>query len=319
MDSLHQLRNYQPLLALGEGSALYGWVSSRLHSDSSDEELWHIGGDISISVAGACRQLGRYKQSDSWLKRARSHFSRCTNAEPFVARVEFGRLACQHDLNRPDEVLAALPAVRSVFAKYELPEDQLKCVFLEGQALKSLGRHVEALELFRRTYESACAMHEPLFTGLALIALGEVTAQLGESERGFELLQEAIPYISISKSPIGFANLHAVAAEILKNEGDLVRSSTEYRGAVEIYDSAGMAAKAAYMRLLRSDTLLADGRENEAIAELINALLVIEQEGSALEEFAAVALLQESLRRRKVDPKVASQLRNWLLTTRELR
>ena len=57
------------------------------------------------------------------------------------------------------------------------------------------------------------------------------------------------------------------------------------------------------------------GSPREAEWELLAALPTINEQQMVPEGFAAVALLQESVRRRKTDPKALAELREYLQAT----
>jgi len=203
----------------------------------------------------------------------------------------------------------------SVFRGYGLADDLAKSDFLEANALKTLGRQSEALARFEKVHARVNTSENPLLAGLALISIGELQAQAGDPTGAFETLARAMPHIRAADAPMGLGQVHGITAEILKNEGDLANAAREYGKAASIYEAAGMSGSEAYSRLLRADVLLTSGRDEEAIAELVRALPVMEREGRDVEEFAAVALLSEALRRSNVDSKTITNLRTWLIGT----
>ena len=315
-DLLHDLRNRRPLIAAREGSLTYQWIVSD-PARLTAEETQYLAGDLAYSVAGSHRQLGHFRLHEQWLRYAQAHFVRSVVPEPLLARLEWSRLAGCHSLNRPEKALEGLPAVREVFRRYDLAEDELKCAFLEANAFKSMHRQEEALELFDRITKSELLHRNPLIAALTLISMGELHAQLGNPQSGVHFLAESQHYVREADSPLSYGQIHGVTAEILKNEGEIASSIEEYGKAIEIYKSAGMAGQETYIRLLRADALLAASREDEAIQDLLCALPVIEREDRGLEEWAATALLKESLRRKRIDSATVDQVRRWHLASRE--
>jgi hypothetical protein len=66
------------------------------------------------------------------------------------------------------------------------------------------------------------------------------------------------------------------------------------------------------MSLVIAESLLALGRDREAEWEILSALPTIDEEKMVPEGFAAVALLRESVQRRKTDPNALRELREHL-------
>jgi len=73
-----------------------------------------------------------------------------------------------------------------------------------------------------------------------------------------------------------------------------------------------MATREAYLRIVLAEALLQGGRSAEAELELRTALPTIEREKMVPEGVAAIALLRESVRQRKTDPKALSAVREYL-------
>jgi hypothetical protein len=61
-----------------------------------------------------------------------------------------------------------------------------------------------------------------------------------------------------------------------------------------------------------AQTLLEAGQPREAEWQILAALPTIDEEKMVPEGFAAVALLRESVRQRKTDPKALLELREYL-------
>ncbi len=307
--ALEKSRNTQPVLALREATLTYRWLLARLRASDAPEEMSYFAGELAYSAAGCCRQLGYFREHDYWLEVARAHFSDTHNPEPMLTRLEWSRLVAVYDRHRGDEILDQIPAVTATFRRYGMEVDEIRSIFLEANVLKAVGRGFEALQRFELVESAAAIADDPLLHGLSLVALGELAALSGEPQRGFQLLKVAMPFIQKAGAPLGFGALHSVTAEVLRNEGELEAASREYGEAVTVYETAKMSFQEAYLRLLRSDTLLALGREDEAVSELTAALPVIVREGASLDSVAAIALLKESLRRKKVDPRAVAKLR----------
>ncbi len=98
----------------------------------------------------------------------------------------------------------------------------------------------------------------------------------------------------------------------LKNsetQGCLSAAIDRYRSAIKTYSDKGFSVRESYLRVLLSETLIADGRQAEAAAELVAALPAIERESLRQESIAAIALLREALKRSRPDYEALSTLR----------
>lgn len=308
--------NTQPALAVHEAVLMYEWLTSQLNTSSVSEEIRYFAGDVAYYAAACFRHLGRFRAHDSWLDLAQAHFANTSYAEPLLARVKWCRLVALYDLHRSNEILGEIPSLTATFRRCGMEVDELKSIFLEASALKFVGRRSEALQRFEVVRSASATAADPLLLGMTVLALGELAGQFGEPERALGILQEALPYLQESGSPVGLGGMHSVTAEVLRNEGQLDAAAREYGKATEVYRAAGLSFQEAYMRVLRSDTLLASGRDDEAVEELAAALPVIAREGAMVDSVAALALLKESLRRKRADPRAIARLRESLASMR---
>ncbi len=100
--------------------------------------------------------------------------------------------------------------------------------------------------------------------------------------------------------------------ETLRELGRLSDAIPAYRAAIEDLVTLGMATRAAYFRVLLAELLIQASKPREAEWELLAALPTIDEQKMVPEGFAAVALLRESVRQRKTDPKALVELREYL-------
>ena len=112
--------------------------------------------------------------------------------------------------------------------------------------------------------------------------------------------------------PWALADFDAVVAEKFRDEGCLSAAIDRYRSAIKTYSDKGFSVRESYLRVLLSETLIADGRQAEAAAELVAALPAIERESLRQESIAAMALLREALKRSRPDYEALSTLRAQL-------
>ena len=108
------------------------------------------------------------------------------------------------------------------------------------------------------------------------------------------------------------ADLKMYLGGLLRDRGNAASGAASFRSALEDCLEMGMATRAAYLRVVLAETLLALGRPREAEWEILQALPTIEEQKMVPEGFAAVALLRESVKQRKADPNALRELREHL-------
>ena len=121
-----------------------------------------------------------------------------------------------------------------------------------------------------------------------------------------------MPLLKSASRFSALADLKMMVGGTLKQRGHLASALEAYRDAIKDYQGLGMSTRAAYLRLVSAEVLLEVGKAREAEWEILAALPTIDQEKMVPEGFAAVALLRESVRQRKTDPKALLELREYL-------
>ena len=189
-------------------------------------------------------------------------------------------------------------------------EDLAKCFFLEAMSLKTLGRLDEAAHRFE-TLASAESTSAAL-RGLALVNLGNLYSNQELFDRALGAYGKARPLLEASKRLSTLADLKVMFGETLRAMGRVADALDAYREAIADHVSLGMVTRAAYLRVALAEALLEANKPREAEWELLTALPTIHDQKMVPEGFAAVALLKESVRLRKTDPKSLLELRQYL-------
>jgi tetratricopeptide (TPR) repeat protein len=301
--------NPSPAEAILEAMAVRDWVSQNPSCVGPKEDLDNFLAELELIVAGGAKHCGRYQESRRWLDRVDRRCHTIAFPEKLRARCAFLRLSISFELHKYDEVMQGLPAVKLAFEYMEMANFVARCSYLEATSLKELGRDNEALEIFRTLIESAAAQGEPWLRALAHVSMAELEGREGQYAAASVMLARAWDCVRDSKVPYAVAHFHGIKGEVLRDQGLLPEAVDSYRAAVASYAAARMDSMAAYVRIVLSETLLAAGRDNEATAEIIAALPAIEELELVQEGVAAVALLRESLLRKKADPAALRALR----------
>lgn len=304
-------RDTEPLRAKDLASALYGHLSKRSVPDSEADVVTYLRGDLALSIGVACRLLGKWRESEAWFTSAERRFSNSGDAELSLAMVSYGRLGLEYDRDNYRAAYAGFRRLGALFQLHGATFDRLKCETASGISLKSLGEVEQAhLVLSQLLLEPDLARHpcEPF----VLVNLAETAVKIGKLEDARSYLQRACASLARRPRPMvsGFAKI--VIGDILRKEGFLKEAVEVFREGVKDFAKVGAPAWVGYQRLILADTLIALGRSEEGELEILAALPSIEELELIPQGLAAVALLRESVRRRKPDPQALRELRELL-------
>jgi thioredoxin-like negative regulator of GroEL len=120
-----------------------------------------------------------------------------------------------------------------------------------------------------------------------------------------------------SRQLTGLANVNSIIASGYRAQGKLAEAIGTFRASKGIYAYLGMKTHEAYIEVLIAETYLAMGCHREAEREILKALPSIEEQGMITDAVAAVSILREAVRRRKLDPQVLREVterlrpKNW--------
>ncbi|HKD19950.1 MAG TPA: hypothetical protein VKG23_19010, partial [Thermoanaerobaculia bacterium] len=228
---------------------------------------------------------------------------------PLIARVELSVAAALHTRSCSAEALARVPRLLKTFGAFDMKDELRKCQFLEGVALKDVGRRTDAIAKLTTLLTGACVADDPLVYGLALAQLGEAQASEGALEDAARSFARAIPLIEEANAAWAIADCKAMLGEILRDQGNVESAIPLYRSAVQLKLSRRLDGAAAYLRIVLAEALMISGREEEGAEEILAALPILGREGLAPAATAALRLLHESARRREADPDAVRRLR----------
>jgi tetratricopeptide (TPR) repeat protein len=309
--TLEKERNTRPQEVLAGALKIFEWLASALEAPGVAEDLVFFAGDVAYSAAVCFRHLGQFRAHDRWLDVAAKLFMRTGLPDPYLTRIKWSNLVARYDRHEYD-VYSAIPPLTAAFHGYGMTDDERRSIFFEAHALKTLGRFRESRLKFESAKRSAEIAGDARMLGSSLVGIAENMAQLGEPAAAMRMLEIAAGVLTRGRMPMALASLHGVAGEVLKNEGNLNGAISEYQKSIATYEKAGCSFQVAYMQLVLADTLVAAGREAEAIRVLAEAFPVIEREGAEVDAVAAIGLLRESLRRQIAISRMPPWLRDYL-------
>ena len=304
--------NKNPSLVSREAIGIHAWLTAREQQFFLFDERDYSLGESALLAGASLRLLGARDDCERWFDRADASFRHTVAPAPLLARVAFQRLSLRFDLLRYDDVLELLPSVALTFSKLGMAVELAKCRFLEAMALKQTGHTAQAADRLDEVVANAGGALKPAFVGLALVNLGDLRSADGQFAKALEAYREATLVLERANQRFALADLKIAVGSTLRTMGLIAPALAAYREAADQHTELGMLTRAAYARVVLADALLEAGKPREAEWQLMAALPTIDEQKMVPEGFAAVALLKESVRQRKTNPKALLELRDYL-------
>ena len=292
-------------------AALYDRISACASVGLFDEKDYFLG-ETALIAGQAFRQLGHRDDAERWLDRADACFRHTLNPGPSLANVTYARLALKYEMRRYQEVVELVPSLSRSYERLGMAAEASKTRFLLAASLKLVGRQAEAYNLLELLRAEEAVRAEPALLGQVLVEMGEYCATQSDFAAATSHFQEALPLLKGANRPIALANLKYVLGDAFRRQGNLTGAYAALKEALVDCRELGMTTYVAYLHILVAETLLAMDRPREAEWEILAALPTIDRETMAPEGIAAVALLHESVGRRKTDPKALQEVREHL-------
>jgi tetratricopeptide (TPR) repeat protein len=309
---LRSRRDLAPAVVESEATDAYRWVSRPSCKLGLFDERDYFLGEISLLAAAANRQLGNREEASRWLDRAEAGFRHTMNPGPGMAGVAYVRLALRYEMGRYDDVLELSPSLETSFAKLRMPLERMKCSLLRAMTLKQTGNHASAIALLGELCDESAFSVDPFLGARILAELGDSQQLEGHLDLAMKAFQGALSLLHGDEVSLAKADLKLYVGGIHKALGALADAAEAFREARRDYHTLGMRALVAYTHLVVAETLLEMKRDREAEWEISAALPAIDELQLAPEGFAAVALLRESISRRRPDTSALRTLRSQL-------
>jgi len=141
--------------------------------------------------------------------------------------------------------------------------------------------------------------------------LAQVYRILGNLPEALKLAQRALPLLQAQHNRVSLSKLKWAVGDILREHGNLIEAASAYREALAETEEIGTRNDSAEIYLALAEVLLDLGHYERAEQQIRAALPIIEEEKMVPEGYAALALLQESLRRRKIDRQALRNLHGY--------
>jgi tetratricopeptide (TPR) repeat protein len=294
-----------------ESEFFYGFLETPRRPIGAFDEREYFLGELALLAGTACRFLFYRDEARRWLDRAEVNLVMTANCSAHVARLSYQRLALAAEERRFEDVLEFGPRWSENFQNLGLPEEALKCRFLEAASLRELGRMAEAIEVYRDICREAERIESVRLLGQAANGLAQLYRVVGDLNEAMTYARKALPLLQELDNRINLAKLRWCVGDILREQGKKSEALQAYRAALEECDDLGMRGDAAAIHLVIADLLLDVGHEAQAEWEVRAALPIIDEEQMVPEGIAALTLLRESLRRRRIDRQALRELHGY--------
>ena len=308
---LRQLLESKPLSVRDDAESLYRFLAEPKRPVGLFDEREYFLGELALLVGTATRMLALRDEACRWFDRAEANFRLTVNAVADWSRVAYQRLAMLLEKRQFDELLEDLPDLVNSFAKLDMAEDILKCRSLEGLSLMEMGELSRAGIVFESVRQEARRLGHERLVASAGVNLVHVFSQLGASEEALACAREVLPLLRKLDHRVAIAQVQAGIGSLLRARRQLTAALDAYESARAEYGELGMLADVAAMRLVIADLLMATGQEPLAVQEILTALPIIEEYKMVPEGKAALALLRESVREKRVDHQALRDLHGF--------
>ena len=305
-------RDLAPASVLQDANEIYQWISRPNCDLGLFDERDYLLGEMALIAGGVCRQLGKREEAFLWLDRAEAGFRHTMNPAPGLANVAYARIALRFEMGRYQDVLELTPSLEASFTKLRMEVEAVKCRLLLAMTLKQTGESVKALGLLAGLDEKPFLAANHFLRARILSEIGDLHQFEGRLDLAMEAFQEAVSLLDHETASPVQADLQLFVGGVLQAQGRHSDACDAFRASQRTYLALGMRAQVTYLHLVIAENLISLGRDREAEWEILAALPAIEDMKMAPEGLAAVALLRDSVRRRRTDSTALQQLRTHL-------
>jgi tetratricopeptide (TPR) repeat protein len=284
-----------------EAEFFFLFLESPERSIGDFDEREYFLGEFAL-VAGICsRLMSRREEASTWLDRAEAFFAQCAGASTLAVRVAYQRLALALEERRLEHVSELSTLWASNAVRLGMPEEALKCRLLGAIALTEADRAREATKLFEEIRQEARTIGSLKVEATAVNNLSHLYRSLDRLEDALSAARAALPLLTRLQTQVGLTKLRWYTGDLLRDQGKFGDAVETYREARQDAERVGLRGDVAAIHLVTAELLLDMGQDAQAEWEVRAALPIIDEEKMVPEGFAALSLLRESLRRRKLD------------------
>jgi tetratricopeptide (TPR) repeat protein len=305
---LLEISGVRPNFGFSLVSLLRSLLNSPVFYMGSLDDREHLKASVALIAGMTARHLGNCASAESHYDLAEASFRK--TADPTdLDRVKVERLANQYTRRDFRGVCQLSP---TVIGGLSLTRERVKAEMVTAQALVELSRFSEAEPILKSALSDQVTRNEPAFQARLLTTLGSALSGLGRESEATASFKAAGTVLTKFHLPIQLADLVTSIGEHVARSKNLLDAVVLYRMAREMSSRLDQPHQIAYLTVLLAELLMLLGRIDEAEAELLIALPLVEKFDLRLEGGAAVALLRESLARRGADVTAIRNLRDQL-------
>ena len=184
----------------------------------------------------------------------------------------------------------------------------VKSEIVLSSTLKGIGRVSEATAALEGIVDGGVLLANPELRAFVVALLADCYTLQGRFCEAGVCAAKAVDIQRPYGVPTVVASVGAIMGESFLLQGRVEEAIAAFRRVSRECEEMGMGSQAIYARLALGEALLVAGREGEARSEILASLPAIEKGRLVPEALSALAILRESLRRRKADPKALRDL-----------
>jgi tetratricopeptide (TPR) repeat protein len=305
---LAELATVHPRLVSELASALDEVLQQGRRRIGSLDDKEFLKALVALVGAMAARQLGRWDVAKSGYDAAIAGFRRTADTSD-RGRVDVERIALLCVRQEHEVVCQSAP---DLIKGVRTERDRVKAKLILASSLLNLERTHEAKRALESALEEPAVEQEPCLKACLLTKLGMALSYEGRDREAMEKFGAAGVLLSSFQYPLFSADLTLALGEHLGRRGGLREAVTLYETARKEYLRIGQAQMVGYVSVLIAEAMILLGRREEAQAELVVALPLIEKFDLRREAIAAVTLLREAIGKRRTDVKTIQALREHL-------
>jgi len=309
--SIRDLLNSSPGTARREAEFFHHRLRDSPQRVGLFEEHEYFLGEFALIAGTACRQLSLRDEARLWFDRAEAGFRLTANAVADLSRLSYQRLALRMEERQLESVLELAPPLVETFKRLGLQNEELKARFLEAIAFVECDRLDEATS----AYEVVCRMaSESRAEHLLAQAYGnliQIAAMRQDTPAAVKYSNLAIPVLRRQNDRVALAKAQWALGSLLRECGRMTEAIAVYREAQEQFQAIEMRADVAAIDLIVADLQLELGNHSDALKSVVSALPVIDELEMVPEGIAALQLVRESVRQRRLDRKALRDLHGY--------
>ncbi len=300
-----------PAIVRDEAEFLYRFLEKPRRPIGLFDERDYFLGELALIAGTACRQLSRRNEARLWFDRSESTFRHTASAFNELSRLAYQRLALRTEEREFEAVMELAPPLAETFERISMPEEALKCRFLEGLALMESDCLPDAIGVFETICREAERLKSEKLLASAYGNLTHIYGMMGDSQRAIDASRQAIPVLTRLDDKVALAKVQWGLAALLREIGQIPASIEAYRVAQREFRQIGMRADVAALSLVVADLLLELNQDLEARLEILSALPIIDELKMVPEGMAALSLLRESTRQLRINRQALRDLHGY--------